>query len=183
MTTPEEDKTIVKVIKRNNRLTWGEIQQILYKDYEIDVSPNTVMRRAHEEGISGYIIIEKPLLCEEKVLKRLKFAHKMKLKLKRNPKLLEKMVFTDETKLRVFETSVGGNNHVRCKPDERIKPQNVNGKVAHGGGGLTFWGCINFNKVGELHKFEENLTGILYSEDILKGALKDSIHDMGMEIE
>ena len=43
----------------------------------------------------------------------------MKKVLKDYPDLLYYMIFTDETKLRVFEQQVGGNVSVRCRKDER----------------------------------------------------------------
>jgi hypothetical protein len=83
----------------------------------------------------------------------------MKRQLERYPYLLEQLVFTDETKLRLFENQVGGNVHVRCRPDERLGPQNVNGGVKYEGGYITFWGCINYYYMGCLYKLDGNMTG------------------------
>ena len=118
-------------------------------EYDIEVSRSTIKRRAHENGIRGYAPIVKPLLDEEKAKKRLTFAVRMKKVLKEDPDLLHYMVFTDETKLRVYEQQVGGNVSVRCREGERYDPENVNGKVKYGGGGTTFWGCINFDRYGD----------------------------------
>jgi hypothetical protein len=51
----------------------------------------------------------------------------------------------DENKLRIFENSVGGTIYVKCRKDERLKPENVNGAVKYGGDGLMFWGCTNYH--------------------------------------
>jgi hypothetical protein len=72
----------------------------------------------------------------------------MKKRLEEGPELLEKLIFMDETKLRIFENSVGSNFNVRCRKDERLKSENVNGALRYGGGGLTFWGCINYHYMG-----------------------------------
>jgi hypothetical protein len=159
------------------------VKEIVNTEYEIDISRTTIKRRAHENGIRGYAPIVKPLLDKEKANKRLTFAIRMKKVLKEDPNLLYYMVFTDETKLRVFEQQVGGNVSVRCREDERYDPENVNGKVKYGGGGITFWGCINYDRLGILHQFEENMTGEIYSKEILKSALKKSITKMKMEVE
>lgn len=46
----------------------------------------------------------------------------MKTRLDLDPGLLQRLIFTDETKLRLFENQVGGNVYVRCKPGERLEP-------------------------------------------------------------
>lgn len=143
----------------------------------------TLIRRANEEGIRGYVPIEKPLLDEDKAARRLAFAKRVKKLLERTPNLLHSIVFTDETRLRLIESSVGGNVHVRCRSDERLDPENVNGSVKYGGGGIPFWGAISYRRIGRLIKFDENLTGEIYSNEVLRGALVDSLNDMEMEIE
>jgi hypothetical protein len=68
----------------------------------------------------------------------------MKEILDKDPEFLYNIIFTDETKLRLFENSLGGNVHVRCRPEERLLPKNVNGRVKYGGGGICFWGCVAY---------------------------------------
>ncbi len=69
----------------------------------------------------------------------------MKKRLKEDPELLKKLIFTDETKLRIFENSTGSNFYVTGRKDERLKPENVDGAIKYGRACLTFWGCINYH--------------------------------------
>jgi hypothetical protein len=39
----------------------------------------------------------------------------------------------------------------------------VNGAVKYGGGGLTFWGCINYYGLGQLYRLDSNMKGKIYS--------------------
>jgi hypothetical protein len=49
----------------------------------------------------------------------------MKASLDSSRALLEKLIFTDETKLRLFENQVWGENvYVRCRAGERLQGQN-----------------------------------------------------------
>ncbi len=59
----------------------------------------------------------------------------MKAKLMADPTLLDKLMFTDETKLRIFENQIGGNVCVKCRRDERLEPHNVNDSMKYGGRG------------------------------------------------
>jgi hypothetical protein len=71
--------------------------------------------RAREEEIQGYIAYEKPLLNEDKAGKSFDFTKKMKQILDKDPQFLENIIFIDETMLRLFNTAVGENVHVRCR--------------------------------------------------------------------
>ncbi len=108
------------MIEANNRLPWEEIKHILKEKHNIDVSVDTIIRKAGESGIKGYIPFEKPLLNKEKAKRRLQFARAMKARLREDPQLLYKLIFTDETNLRLFENEIGGNVYVRCRKDERL---------------------------------------------------------------
>jgi len=107
----------------------------------------------------------------------------MKEILDEDPEFLDLMLFTDETKLHLVENSVGGNVHVRCRKEERLNPDNVNGSVKYGGGGILLWGCMGHYNLGVLHRFSENMTGENYSREILNDALSTSISSMGLEID
>ena len=150
-TNIKQDQLIRRVVQENNRLPWSDIQQNLKANHNIDIDERTIIRRANEVGIKGYVPIEKPLLNEEKAQKRLNFAKNMLKKLEEDPELLYNLVFTDETKIRIFETQTGGNVHVKCKQSERLFPENVSGKVKYGGGGICYWGCITYHFIGDLH--------------------------------
>lgn len=74
-TTLDQDKTIIQVIEGNNRKSWAEISHLLKSDYNIDLSPDQIASRAHEYGIKGYKILQKPLLKPEHIEKRLAYAN------------------------------------------------------------------------------------------------------------
>jgi hypothetical protein len=49
---------------------------------------DTIVRRANEDSIQGYIPYEKPLLNKDKAKKRLAFARAMKKRLEEDPEFL-----------------------------------------------------------------------------------------------
>jgi hypothetical protein len=71
-----------------------------------------------------------------------------------DPDFLYCTVFDGETKIYLFENGVGRNVYVRCRSDERLDPKNVKGSVKYGGGGITFWGFINYKTIVLLIKYD-----------------------------
>jgi hypothetical protein len=63
----------------------------------------------------------------------------------RDPSLSERLIFTDETKLRLIENQVGSNVYVRCKRRERLNSKNVKGSVKYRGSALTYWSTIKYH--------------------------------------
>jgi hypothetical protein len=59
----------------------------------------------------------------------------------------------------------------------------VNGGVKYGGGGITFWWAVSYKRIARLVKFNQNLTGQLYSDQILRAGLVASLEDIEMEID
>jgi hypothetical protein len=57
-------------------------------------------------------------------------------------------MFTDETKLRLFDNKLGGNIYVIWLSKERLNPKNVSCKIKYEVGGIMLWCCINYNKIG-----------------------------------
>jgi hypothetical protein len=96
------------VLEENNQLPWQEIQHILETQHDVHISVHTIIRRANESGIQSYVLFEKPILNSEKAQRRLAFVRNMNARLDSNPALLEKLIFTNETKLRLFENQMGG---------------------------------------------------------------------------
>jgi len=76
------------------------------------------------------------------------------------------VVFADETKIRLFDSKVGGNVYVRCKKEDRLKPDNIIPVVKFGGDGINFWGCFSAHGMGILKKIDGTLTGEKYSKII-----------------
>ncbi len=73
---------------------------------------DTIIQRVSESIIQGYVRLEKPLLNKEKTQRRLAFVISMQARLESNPGLLERLIFTNETKLRLFENPKGRNVYV-----------------------------------------------------------------------
>lgn len=69
------------------------------------------------------------------------------------------IAFADETKIRLFNSNIGGNVYVRCQQNERLLKENVVGTIKFGGDGINFFGCVGGGGIGILYKIDGNLTG------------------------
>ncbi|EWS74075.1 DDE family endonuclease (macronuclear) [Tetrahymena thermophila SB210] len=173
---------IINIIQQNNIQSWQNIQAEVSQSLNLNVSVDTIIRRAKENQIQGYLPLKKPLLNQEKANKRLDFAINIKKQLDSKNLNLKNFIFTDETKLRLFQSEVSGNVYIKCKKEERLEPKNVIGSVKYGGGGICFWGSISYVGVGELHMIQENITGEIYSKQILEKALVNSLQKMNINV-
>ena len=141
-------------MKNNKYFTSTEIKEELSKK-NIMVSKNTVINVLHEISFSYKIPIEKPLLTQKQILKRIEWANKY---LNFN---WDNVKFTDEASIWVGFT---GKRWVDLENDD------FNLCVKHPFK-VHIWGSISINFKREIHVFTEILTGIKYI-DILTDNLK-----------
>ena len=141
-------------MKNNKYSTSTEIKEELSKK-NIMVSKNTVINVLHEISFSYKIPIEKPLLTQKQILKRIEWANKY---LNFN---WDNVKFTDEASIWVGFT---GKRWVDLENDDFNLCVKHPFKVHN-------WGSISINFKREIHVFTEILTGIKYI-DILTDNLK-----------
>ena len=92
-TTNAQDKRIVKMATKKNDITSTEIQRKLEKQ-GVEVSSRTIRRRLGESGGKFMKEISKPLLSEDRRVKRLQWAKK-KFDWKQ-------VIFTDESTFQLY---------------------------------------------------------------------------------
>ena len=59
---PSEFELIIDFVNNNNKMSWGEINELLYHEHNIDIHIDKLVEICHERGIFGYIAIRKPKL-------------------------------------------------------------------------------------------------------------------------
>jgi len=148
------NKSIQKIIKENKYFSSEEIKIELEKN-KINISRNTVINILHEMQYDYRKPIDKPLLTDKQINKRIEWANEF---LNYN---WDNVKFTDEASLWIGFT---GKRWVDLNTDDYnlcVKhPQKVH-----------IWGSISVNFKREIFIFTENLTGNKYI-DILKDNLK-----------
>jgi hypothetical protein len=109
------------------------------------VSTHTIRRQLNERGLYGKRPRRNPLLRERHEKARLQFA-KTHLNMPRS--FWENVLWTDETKLRVFflakhTMSLFTENKMEVFNEKYTFPT-----VKHGGGSVMFWGCFAASDTG-----------------------------------
>ena len=109
-----------------------------------------------------------PLFNEENKQTRLVFAKKH---VGESPNIWKKLLWSDETKIELFD------HHVWRKPNTSHHPENTISTVKHGGGSFMLWGCFSLSGTGKLVRIEGMIDGAKYRE-ILVGNLFKSSRDL-----
>ena len=113
------------------------------------VTKGTISNTLHREGLKSCCARKVPLLKEAHVQ-----AH---LKLDDLEEALEKVMWSDETKIELF--GINWTRHVWRKRNAEYNPKNTIPNVKHGGGNLMLWGCFSAKGTGRLHRIEGRMNG------------------------
>lgn len=151
-TTPKEDRKIKRIIQQFPQISSKEIKNT----FKLEISAQTIRRRAVEAGLRAYKTVKKPLISKKNRLARLQFARKY---LKWSLQKWKCVLFSDETKFNLHGSD--GRCFVRRPKGESLNPKYTKGTVKHGGGNVMVWGCFSGQGVGPIHKIE----GIMRGED------------------
>lgn len=164
-TSERDDRMIVRMAKKNPRISSTEIKRKISAQIESPISARTIRRRLVEGGLHGRISRKKPLVTEKQRKKRIQFA---KSHASWTANQWKYIVWSDETKIN--RIGQDGARHVRRPKSQAFRPKYVIPVVKHGGGSINVWGCFSWNGVGPIHRIEGILTAEKYV-DILRDVL------------
>lgn len=161
-----EERVIIRKVKNNPKLSAPKLATEVLNECGKKVCPETIRRVIRRSGYNGRIARKKPYISEVNRKKRLQFA---KEHVDKDESWWEDVIFADETKINLFGSD--GRVSVWRKPNEELKPSNLQPTVKHGGGSIMIWGCISAAGVGEMARIE----GTMKKEDYLI-LLKEHLH-------
>ena len=150
LTTPRQDRAIIKQSLKDRRKTSKQMARELETDFGIALSSRTVRRRLQQGGLKYCRAKKKPLLTAAARRKRLLWARENK---NRN---WDKVLFSDESRYcLVSDRPIC----IRRRKGEEDLPECLNPTMKHGGGGIMVWGCFAKGGVGRLHKVDGTIDG------------------------
>ena len=175
-TTPADDRTIIRSVRKNRKLTAKEIMDTLPDDLATNLSLQTVRNRIREKGFRGCTARRTPCVTKPNIKKRLAWAKKYVSE----PKTFwEKIIWSDECKFNLF--GADGNQKVWRKPGEEHKMECTSPTVKHGGGSIMVWGSMAASGVGNLVFIDGIMDRFVYKkileDNVLQSAVKLGIID------
>lgn len=156
------DKSLVKMSRKNPRMTSVDISREIATYYGVKASPSTIKRRLLDAGLHGRRPARKPLVSAKNKSIRLQWAKKYRKWPKTN---WDRVIWSDESRFFLFGNDSRG--FVRRPSGTRFDPQYQVATVKHGGGSIMVWGCFTRNGVGPLVRIEGNMDRFMY-RDILE---------------
>ena len=175
ITSPRDDRALVKMSLQNRRLTSTELKRKLKDSLEVECSSRTVRRRLDNAGLHGRVARKKPLLTSRHRAIRLKWAKERK---DWTPSDWNKIVWSDESKYNLFGSD--GRVYIRRRVGEELLSECTQQTVKFGGGSVMVWGCMSCDGVGPLVKVEGRMSGRDYIR-LLSQTLVPYIQSLGPE--
>lgn len=152
-TSQRQDKLISREFKKCPKITPREI----INNLGLEVSTQTVCRRATEAGLGCYRSAKKPLITKKNRNARIKFA---KEHLNWTRQMWNTVLFSDESKYNLRGND--GRLFVRRPKGKRLDPKYTSKTVKFGGGNIKVWGCFSGQGMGPIHVIKDTLTGLGY---------------------
>lgn len=157
--TERDERTVVRLILKDECSTASEVQRSLKVHDNIEVSSNTVRRVLKRNGFVARVKRKKPLLSKTHRKTRLEFAEKYKHWTVED---WNKVVWSDESKFQIFGSD--GRTYCWKKAGEKLQDRHVKPTVKFGGGSVFVWGCFTFLGVGYLCRIEGGMDGEIYRQ-------------------
>ena len=143
-TSAADDRKIRQMIEKNPKLTAPEVNQAM-KMAGVTICDQTIRNRIHAAGFKGRRAQCKPLISVKNRRARLEFAKKHADK---PVSYWEKILWTDETKINMFQSD--GRCTVWRPRNKAEDPKYTSASVKHGGGSVMAWACISAKGPGDL---------------------------------
>uniref|UniRef100_A0A8R1IA08 Uncharacterized protein n=1 Tax=Caenorhabditis japonica TaxID=281687 RepID=A0A8R1IA08_CAEJA len=153
-TSSGDDRIIVRMSKKNPRLTSTDINSELKDKYGVQKAPR---EQANDSG-------EEPFSSTE--------VGKVSSALGWN-----KVLWSDESKYLIIGTD--GVTLVQRPGDQRNDPKHQVPTVKHGGGNVMMWGCFHANGVGSLIRITGTMESYMYKNILEKEMLPFGRSQMG----
>ncbi|CAM4730116.1 unnamed protein product [Leuciscus chuanchicus] len=157
-------RALVREVKKNPKITVAELQRCSREMGE-SCSKSTITAAIHQSGLYGRVARRKPLLS----------ARHMKAHLKDPKMVINKILWSDETKIELF--GLNSKRYVWRKPGTAHHLSNTVSTVKHGGGSIMLWGCFSAAGTGRLVAIEGKMNAAKY-RDILDENLLQSALDL-----
>ncbi len=171
--SPRDVRRVQKLASENRRRSARSIAEEVAATGCQLVSPQTIRRTLHQDGLRGCRPRRKPLLKPAHKKARKLFAERNKTK---SMSSWNHVLWSDETKINLFGSD--GIQHVWRRPGEEYHDKCVVPTVKHGGGSVMVWGCMSASGTGELHFIDGIMDSVVYC-DILKNNMVPSLRKLG----
>lgn len=144
------------------------------------VSPRTVQRHLHKQGLVNSPRIKKPYISEKNRRARLAWA---KLHVNKPLSFWKKVLFSDESKINNVQPD--GNLRTWHRPGAPLAGSRIRQTVKHPAFYCMIWGCISWRGFGNFTPIDGLMDAAMYQEilrtnmltaaaDVFKGADKDT---------
>ena len=143
-TTVVDDHRILSMVKKNPFTTPTRVKNTL-QEVGVWVPKSTLKRRLHVNKYRGLTTRCKPLISLKNRKARLDFAKKH---LKKPAQFWNSILWTDETKINLYQTD--GKKKVWRRLGMAHDPKHTTSSVKHGGGSVMAWACMASNGTGSL---------------------------------
>jgi len=165
-TTQQQDRYITLTIRRDPILPATHLRRQLQNQIGVQISVRTVRNRIHEIGLSARRPFRGVPLRQRHIAQRLEWARE-----RRNWGVeWNSVLFTDESRFGLHSDS----RRIRVwrsreTPRHRSYVQEV---YPFRGGTVMVWGGIALERRTPLYVCENNMTGMLYARDIIRGIVE-----------
>lgn len=157
LSTPRDDRALVRSCVRNRRQTSRDLQNEWALSRNVTCSARTVRNRLVEAGLKSHRARKKPFINERHRKARLLFARDHK---DWTVDDWAKVLFSDESNFELMPTPA--NLLVRRRPGEAYKPDCLAPTVKHGGGSVMIWGCFSMSGTGQMQLCEGRMNQVMY---------------------
>ncbi|RHY49393.1 hypothetical protein DYB28_004948 [Aphanomyces astaci] len=135
VTTPLEDRIIVRAVKQNHRLSAETLQETFAVFHDKDISLATIRQRIRHTGLHGRVARKKPYLSKANKKKRLDYAKNYQHWTYDDWK---KVLFTDESPFN--STGSSGRVYVWRRPGEEFNEACIVPTFKSGRQSVIVWG-------------------------------------------
>ncbi|XDV43857.1 hypothetical protein PO909_012255 [Leuciscus waleckii] len=144
-TTVVDDRRILSMVKKNPFTTSSQVKDTL-QEVGVSLSKSTIKRRLHKNKYRGFTTRCKPFISIKNRKARLDFAKKH---LKKPDQFWKSILWTDETKINLFQSD--GKRRVWRRKGTAHDPKHTTSSVKHGdGSSVMAWACMAANGTGSL---------------------------------
>jgi transposase len=151
------ERQIVQWVNRGQVSTVDEISRLLRNTDLGNLSHTTIRRILTRHGLVARLKKKKPFLTKNNMKARLQFA---KAHQHWSVADWKKVIFSDETKLEIFQTR--RREWTWRRRNERLRLEKIQPTFKHGGGSLMIWACITAYGVGYMCRLHGGLDSILF---------------------
>jgi transposase len=171
VTTPQDDRQIVRMVLKDRKTTSRDISRSL-ETSGVQVSARTIRKRLCAVGLKARIPRKKPFLNVAQRRKRVMWA---KQHMAWTPEQWGRVMFSDETRISIFGSD--GVHYIRRRKGEENLPQCTTPTMKHPLS-IMVWGCMSGEGVGRLQVCNGMINARMYIDDILEKKVLQSATDM-----